>query len=74
MLLLPHSFDSPEFHTLKAADKEIDFFALLPLYEQEVAVKLNKGLEILVDRLDKQGITQVVDVNRRNTCGRFWQF
>lgn len=50
------------------ADKTVHFYSLIPLYREEMDFKLSKGTDALVDRLGQQGVTELLDVNRPNTC------
>ncbi|MGG6231988.1 suppressor of fused domain protein [Tenacibaculum sp. SDUM215027] len=67
MALLPSVIFGEEFHTLKLKNKSIDFYTLVPLYTEEVELKLKKGVEALFDGFDKFGINDVLDLNRPNT-------
>ena len=58
-----------EFLKLKISDeKTINFFALVPIYREEMDYKLKKGVERLAERLENHGITELIDVRRRNVC------
>lgn len=46
----------------------IHFFAVLPLYAEESDLKLKKGADELFDRFDKQGISEIVDLKRKNVA------
>jgi hypothetical protein len=57
-----------EFHRLRIDEaKEITFFCVVPLYEEEMHLKLRSGADALLERLDEASITDVVDPRRRNT-------
>jgi hypothetical protein len=69
MLLLPSISAGDDFHRLKVNDeKTINFYALYPLYKEEVDFKLKRGTEALIEKFFKAGVTDVVDVARRNAC------
>ena len=45
-------------------DKDIHFYALVPLYRQEMELKLRDGLAALESLLDRHGIGDVIDLGR----------
>ncbi len=76
MMLAPPLLAPPEFQELRIAEgKTICFFALIPLYREEMEFKLKRGLEELLGKLDRRGVTELIDPNRRNLCKRRrWPF
>lgn len=61
--------ESEEFWRLEIDDeKTVNFFSVVPLYPEETDYKLKRGAEALVERLHKEGISQIVDVGRKNVC------
>lgn len=59
------------FHTLSIEGvKEVTFYAAVPLYEREMNLKLRSGLDALLDRFDRNGITDVVDPARKDTAAK----
>lgn len=61
----------PEFFQLKASSGDVvSFYQLVPLYLEEMDLKLNKGMEELEERMDKADIGFVIDPNRRNVAKR----
>lgn len=67
VLILPSVNVPQAFHTLEInAEKTITFMSLVPLYEEEMNLKLRKGSEALLDRFDKHGITDIIYENRKN--------
>jgi hypothetical protein len=68
----PVSID-PDFARLKVSEeKTIYFYALYPVYTEEMKIKLNKGAEELFARFDKNDVIDVVDLNRKNLGKRRW--
>lgn len=58
-----------KFHTLRIDDdKEITFYAVVPLFDEEMNLKLRLGSDELLDRLGKKGITDVISLNRTNVA------
>lgn len=73
LLLPPVVFDN-EFHTLRLKNKSIDFYSLIPLYSEEVDLKLKKGVEALFDGFDQHGVTDILQLNRPNTAQKKKRF
>lgn len=72
MLLTTPRTLSERFRKLKInEEKTIHFWAVIPLFDGEMKLKLKKGTEALLARLTEQNVTEVLDVNRKNTAGRF---
>ncbi|MDE1465919.1 suppressor of fused domain protein [Spartinivicinus poritis] len=69
VILLPPINTSPEFLELKIDDnKVIEFFSIVPLYEEEMDLKLTKGCDILLEKLDKNNISDIININRKNVA------
>lgn len=51
-----------------AKDDYLHIYSMIPLYQEEIAYKLDNGLEALVNRLSAANIDEVVDINRPNTA------
>ena len=45
---------------------KINFYEVFPLYEEELNYKIEKGLDALYDKLYKNEISSLVDINRKN--------
>ena len=76
-LLMPPIGSPTEFGRLNINDeKTIHFYAFVPIYREEMELKLDQGLDPLIDKLDAHGVTELLDVQRVNTCAkkRFWWF
>ena len=74
MVLLPTIIFDKSFHTLKLENKSIDFYTLVPLYTEEVELKLKKGVEALFDGFDKFGINDIIDLDRPCSAKRNKRF
>jgi len=69
VVVLPPIRTPEEFWELKITDdREVDFFALYPLYPEELHFKLKKGSEALMDRFERFNVTDIVNIQRRNSC------
>lgn len=73
-VMLAPSINVPEdFVNLKINDeKEIYFFSLIPLYEEEMNLKLKKGADEIFNRFDKYYISDIVDLNRKNVAKKLF--
>jgi len=72
-ILAPPVTVSADFLTLKCnPDKEVHFFSVIPLYQEEMDLKLKKGMDALFDLFDKNGINEIVDINRKNVATKKW--
>ena len=61
------------FRTLRIdAEQTIHFYAVLPLYREELSCKLNEGMSVLIDRLDGARVTELINLRRKNTCRTRW--
>lgn len=74
MVLLPSIVFGEAFHTLNLKNKSIDFYTLIPLYTDEVNLKMKKGVEALFDGFDKFGVSDVVNLDRPNTAKKKKRF
>lgn len=67
MVLLPSIVFNEKFHTLELKNKTIDFYTLIPLYSDEVELKMKKGVESLFDGFDKFNVSDILEIKRPNT-------
>jgi len=73
VILAPPVTVPKEFLTLKCSpEKNVHFFSVIPLYQEEMDLKLNKGADPLYDLFDKNGINEIVNVNRKNVAKKKW--
>lgn len=69
MLIMPGISLPLSFFELKVSDeKTIKFFCLYPLYKEEMNYRLQKGTDKLLEKFDKYKISDVININRPNTC------
>ncbi len=54
------------------AEQKILFYAVLPLYREEMECKLKEGMSVLIDRLDQARVTELLNVRRKNSCRDNW--
>lgn len=77
MMLAPPIHYPPEFSTLDAGPgRTVHFWSLMPIYLEEQELKLRKGADALLERLDQAGVTEVIDLNRPSVASRrrWWRF
>lgn len=68
-VILLAGFTLPEeFTFIDTGDKVISILSMIPLYAEEMDYKLKKGTDALLEKFDKYGISEIIDVNRKNTC------
>jgi hypothetical protein len=57
-----------EFRKLRVKEKVINFYSLVPLYEEEMTLKVRKGSGALGTLFDRTRVTELVDLNRKNVA------
>lgn len=69
-MMVMHPVLAPEeFLTLEVSpEKKINFYAMFPLYREEVDLKLKKGAEALVEKFQQAQVSEIIDPTRKNTC------
>lgn len=68
-IVLPPVTAPEEFAALELDDgKTISFMSLVPLYPEEMDLKLKKGAEALLDRFDAKNIQDVIEPGRTNVA------
>ncbi len=66
-MILPPLTVGDGFHELRISDeKTIHFFAITPLYRDEMELKLKKGAEALFDGFDAQRVTEILNPARKS--------
>jgi hypothetical protein len=68
-MLAPPTLAPEEFWEFQAnPETVIRFFAVLPLYAEEAALKLKKGADELFDHFDQTNVTELLDLKRKNVA------
>ncbi|WP_138495282.1 suppressor of fused domain protein [Paenibacillus pinistramenti] len=63
------------FFTLRLADdRDVHFLGLIPLYKEEMDLKLKSGAEVLFEKLEKAGVNEIVNIKRKNTAKKGFLF
>ena len=75
ILLGPRTVSS-DFHSLKVRDdKVIHFYSVVPLYTEEMDLKLKQGADHIDQLLDQNKVTEIVSVGRPSIAsGKWWKF
>ncbi|WP_315541152.1 suppressor of fused domain protein [Capnocytophaga leadbetteri] len=70
ILLMPPYLSAPEeFLRLETKDGTlINFYTLIPIYPEEMDLKLEEGVDTLLELLDENNITEVIDIHRKNVA------
>jgi hypothetical protein len=72
-VLVPPLTCADPFRTLVIDEEQtIQFYAVLPLFPEELECKLKAGMSVLIDRLDNARVTELVGLRRKNACRKNW--
>jgi hypothetical protein len=66
----PDGFRTLTINSLKV----IHFFAVVPLYEEEMNLKLRSGMKALLKKLGEAKISDIVNISRPNVAGKRFGF
>ena len=69
-LLAPPLIHPDGFDQLAVGEREIRFFAVIPLHRDEMQLKLDRGLDALYDLLDAAEITEILNADRPSVIPR----
>lgn len=68
-LVVPPVRVPPEFYDLRLSDgRTVNFYAIVPLYPEELQLKLTHGTGALLERFDRESVSELLDPGRNNTC------
>jgi hypothetical protein len=69
MLVLTALSLPEEFQTLEVSPgKTVHFYTLCPIYREEMDLKMEQGVDALLDKFDEHGIGDVLDLTRPNVA------
>jgi hypothetical protein len=76
LIILPAATVPSEFRSLTINDeKTIHFMSLVPLYGEEMQLKLDKGSDALIEKFIEHKLNDIIIPNRKNLAKkRFWFF
>ena len=63
LLLIPD-----EVEPLETSEKTINFYTVYPIYDEELEMVHENGIDALLDRLKANNVSSVLDSDRVNTC------
>ena len=69
-IIVPSLLVPTPFYELKLARRTIAFFSVVPLYQEELALKEREGMKALLEKLIDRGIRDLVDPQRRNVAAK----
>jgi hypothetical protein len=49
-------------------EKTIHFFSIVPIYQEEIDLKLSQGTEPLVEKFAQAKVSELLDIRRVNVC------
>ena len=74
-IIVPSPTVPDGFHQLRIHEhKQITFFAVVPLYAEEMRLKLRDGSEKLLDKFVEMNVSDIVDPSRRNVARKRFGF
>ena len=74
VVLLSSMDEFTDFEILEVSpEKQIWFYNVVPLYPEEMDMKLNKGTDKIEDLLMKRGMSGPIDTKRVNVAKKWWQ-
>lgn len=68
VILLESITLSNDFIYIETPEKQIYFYAAIPIYKEELKYKLEYGVDELLKLLEQFDIDEIVDINRKNVC------
>ncbi len=69
ILELPYTFEKESMTCTLPNGETVNFYQMIPLYEEEMNFKIEQGTDALFECFD-EGFTPVVDINRKNYLER----
>jgi hypothetical protein len=67
-LLLPPQSVTQRFNILDTGSKQIHFLAIVPVYKEELELRLNENVKTMIQRLSEAGIDELLNLKRKNTA------
>jgi hypothetical protein len=69
IIILPSINVPKEFYTLEInKEKLINFFSIVPLYQEEMDFKLQYGTDALLAKFNRFGVSDIINPNRKNVA------
>jgi|SRR5437868_10056816 len=70
VIIVPSLLVPTDFYELATGAQTVAFYGAVPLYKEEMAMKSREGMAPLLERLADRGITDLIDLKRRNVAVR----
>ena len=72
-MLAPPLLVPDEFRELTVTpEMSINFYGVIPIYQEEMDLKLKRDAEALYDRFDRHKVSELLDVNRKNVAKKLF--
>lgn len=69
-VLVPATWTRPSFDGLPVGPRRsVHFFGVIPLYADELTLARDAGTDVLLDRMEQAGVTDLLDVDRPSVVG-----
>jgi hypothetical protein len=68
VILAPSLLVPKEFYTLANSERQVEFYAAIPLYQEELVLHREQGMKHLLTTLIDHNINDLVDIKRRNVA------
>jgi hypothetical protein len=66
VLLIPPQSITQRFRMLDTGLKQIHFLAMVPIYKEELELRLNQNAKTLIQRLSDSGVDELLNLKRKN--------
>jgi len=73
LVAFPTIVPEPAWRCEVAPGKVVHLYALFAICEDEMELKLKRDAEALLDKMEKQGVTEVIDPSRKSALARKWR-
>jgi len=74
IVIVPSLLVPQDFFELKLAARTITFFGVVPLYKEEMQLKVEQGAAALFEKLIDGGVKDLIDPSRRNVAKKRFGF
>jgi Suppressor of fused protein (SUFU) len=74
VILAPSLLVPKEFYSLASGERQVEFYAAIPLYQEELVLHREQGMKHLLTTLIDHNINDLVDIKRRNVARKRFGF
>ncbi|MDR0518749.1 MAG: suppressor of fused domain protein [Clostridiales Family XIII bacterium] len=68
VILLKSKTLPDDFQKIKCGKDTIELYTITPLFLEELNYKKNNGANQLMELLDEEGISDIINLQRKNVC------